>query len=458
MEAGGPPIDLSGGDIRRIEPVQNNRTYLAARVAETLELLYADRFPYRQFATARGVRTSPLHERLASHGACFGETAGWERANWFVPQDDLARGVVPEYRYSWGRQNWFGYAAQEHRAVREAVGLFDMSSFAKLRVEGPDAEGLLQRICANDVAVEPGRIVYTQWLNERGGIEADVTVTRLDKAAFLVVSGAAAGLRDKAWLKRHMPEEARCVAVDVTGAEACIAVMGPNARALLQPLTPADLSNAAFPFGTAREIEIGMGLARAHRITYVGELGWELYVPVEMARHVFDVILEAGAPHGLRLCGMHVLDSCRIEKAFRHFGHDISDEDHVLEAGLGFVVKADKRAGRFGDFLGREAVLRVRQAGLSRRLVQFRLADSEPLLYHGEPVWRDGRIAGHLTSGAYGHHLGAAIGLGYVACDRQESADDVLSSDYAIEVAGERIPAAASLRPLYDPRGERVRM
>ncbi|MEQ8353979.1 MAG: FAD-dependent oxidoreductase [Kiloniellaceae bacterium] len=457
MEAGAPPVDLWDVDIRRLQPFQNNRTYLFQRATEALGLLYADHFPYRQFATARGVRQSPLHERLAERGACFGETAGWERANWFLPEDAKARGEKAEYRYTWGRQNWFDFAAAEHRAVREAVGLFDMTSFAKIRVEGRDAEAVLQKICANDVAVEAGRIVYTQWLNDRGGIEADLTVTRLSETAFLVVTGAAVGGRDLAWLRRHIPEDAHCVATDVTAGEAVLCVMGPRARDLLQPLTPDSLGNDAFPFGTAREIEIGCALARAHRVSYVGELGWELYVSADMARHVFDVIAEAGDPHDLKLCGMHVLDSCRTEKAFRHFGHDISDEDHVLEAGLGFAVKTDKAAGRFGDFIGRAAVLTKKQLGLTRRLVQFRLTDPEPLLYHNEPIWRDGAIAGHLTSGSYGHHLGAAVGLGYVDCVAGEGAAEVLGAAYEIEVAGVKVAAEASLRPMYDPKGERVR-
>ena len=457
MEAGEPPFDLWDVDIRRMQPFQSTRSYLFERSKETLGLLYADHYPYRQFETARGVRHSPLHERLAAAGACFGEVAGWERANWFLPPMARAAGERAEYRYAWRRQNWFAHSAAEHKAVREGVGLFDMTSFAKIRVEGRDAEAVLQRICANDVAVEPGRIVYTQWLNGRGGIEADLTVTRLSETAFLIVTSAASGPRDLTWLKRHIPEDANCVALDVTSGEAVLAVMGPEARALLQPLTESDLSDAAFPFGRAREIDLGMAVLRAHRITYVGELGWELYVPTEMARQVFDRIVDAGAAQGLRLCGMHALDSCRIEKAFRHFGHDVTDEDHVLEAGLGFAVKPDKTPSRFGDFLGREAVLRKKQQGLSQRLLQFRLADPEPLLYHHEPILRNGEIAGYLTSGSYGHHLGAAIGLGYVACGTQESGADVLASAYEIEIAGDRVAAEASLKPLYDPKSERIR-
>ncbi len=457
MDGGQPPFDLWDVDIRRLQPFQNNRSYLHERATESLGLLYADHFPYRQFATARGVRQSPLHERLAERGACFGEAAGWERANWFLPEEAQARGEQPAYRYAWGRQNWFDYSGAEHKAVREGVGLFDLTSFAKIRVEGRDAEAVLQRICANDVAVAPGRSVYTQWLNERGGIEADLTVTRLSETAFLVVTGTAVARRDLAWLQRHIPEEAHCIATEVTAGEAVIAVMGPRARDVMAKASPADFSDAAFPFGTAQVIEIGAALARAHRISYVGELGWELYVSAEMARHAFDRVMAAGEPLGLRLCGLHALDSCRLEKAFRHFGHDISDEDHVLEAGLGFAVKTEKPAGRFGDFIGRDAVLRKREAGLTRRLLQFKLNDPEPLLYHNEPIWRDGRLAGRLTSGAYGHHLGAAVGLGYVGCEVGEGAEALPGSEYQIEVAGEKVAAVASLKPLYDPKGERVR-
>ena len=457
MDVGEPPFDLWEVDIRRMQPFQSNRSYLYHRSTETLGLLYADHFPYRQFATARGIRRTPLHERMASRGACFGELAGWERANWFLPSDQLETGEVPEYEYSWGRQNWFAYASGEHLAVRQGVGLFDMSTFVKIRVEGRDAEAFLQRVCANDVAVDPGRIVYTQWLNHRGCIEADLTVTRLSETLFLVITAAANAVREMSWLRRNMPEGLHCVLTDVTSGEAVVALMGPNARTVLEAVANEDLSTSSFPFATARTIEVGMGLARAHRITYVGELGWEIYASADMAVHVFDAICEAGEAHGIRLCGMHALDSCRIEKAFRHFGHDITDEDHVLEAGLGFAVKTEKEPGKLGHFMGRDAVLRRKEQGLSRRLVQFQLKDPDPMLYHNEPIWRDSTLAGYITSGNYGHYLGAAIGLGYVACDPSETASDLLSSTYDIEVGGVRCRATASLRPLYDPKSERMR-
>jgi 4-methylaminobutanoate oxidase (formaldehyde-forming) len=452
MEDGQPPFDLSDVDIRRVERFQANPAYLRARVSESLGLLYADHFPHRQYETARGVRRTPLHAQMAAEGAVFAETAGWERAGWFAPA-----GEARAYDYSWGRPSWFGRVAAEHRAVREGVGLFDLSSFGKIRVEGRDAFDALSRLTGADLDVEPGRLVYAQFLTDRAGIEADVTITRLSEAAFLVVTPTVTLRRNLAWIRRHTPADAFCVATDVTAAEAVLAVMGPKARALLDPLTGGALAPDAFPFGTAREIEIGMGTARAHRVSYVGELGWELYVPAEMAAHVFETVREAGRAHGLVLCGLHALDSCRIEKAFRHWGHDITDEDHVLEAGLGFAVKPDKRPSRFGDFLGREAVLRKKQAGLSRRMLQFRLDDPAPLLHHNEPILRDGRIVGQLASGAYGHWLGAAVGMGYAPTDPAEPAEALLGSRWEIEVAGVRFPAAASLRPMHDPTGARMR-
>ena len=352
MEAGEPPFDLWDVDIRRMHPFQNNKTYLFERAKETLGLLYADHFPFRQYASARGIRRSAIHQNLLERGACFGEVAGWERANWFLPAELVSEGNTPEYKYSWGRQNWFDFAAQEHLAVRQKAGFFDMSSFAKFRLEGKDAQAVLQRIMANDVDVEPGRVIYGQWLNNSGGIEADLTVTRLTETVFLIVTSAASATRDLVWLKKNIPEGAHCIATDITGSEAVFSIMGPTARDIMQKISTADFSNTEFPFGTAREIEVGMALARAHRISYVGELGWELYIPTEMAAYIFEKIIGLDVSLRPKLCGMHVLDSCRLEKAFRHFGHDITDEDHVLEAGLGFAVKVDKAQSKFGEFLG----------------------------------------------------------------------------------------------------------
>jgi len=447
METGEKPFDLGDVDIARMQPFQGNKHYLMERSTETLGLLYADHFPYRQKATARGVRRSPFHAQLEARGAVFGEVAGWERANWFA-----TGGEAPRYEYSWKRQNFFDAVAREHAAVRSGVGMYDMSSFGKIRVDGPDATALLNHICGAEMDVPLGKIVYTQFLNTRAGIEADVTVTRLGDASYLVVTPAATRLADQTWIERRARERgARVWVHDVTAGEGVLAVMGPKARALLSSVSPADFSNETNPFGTAQQIEIGYGHARVHRVSYVGELGWEVYVSADMAGHVFDVLAEAGQGMGLTLCGMHMMDTCRIEKAFRHFGHDITCEDHILEAGLGFALGKDK-----SDYIGRDAVLRKREAGLQRRLVQFRLTDPEPLLYHNEPVLRDGEIVGYLSSGAYGHHLGGAMGMGYVPC-AGESAAEVLASRYEIDVAGTRVVADASLKPMYDPKSERVR-
>jgi len=459
MDTGNAPMDLWDVDIRRMQPFQANRSYLKSRVSETLGLLYADHFPYRQVETARDVRQSPIHDRLKGEGACFGEVSGWERANWFLPKAERDAGKPAEYEYSWKRQNWFDYSADEHKAVRNQVGMFDLSSFGKIRVVGRDAEAVLQRLCGNDVAVPDGKIVYTQFLNKDGHIEADVTVTRLSSDEFLVVTPAATVRRDLHWINGHIPDSAHCFAMDVTVSESVMAVMGPEARELLQPLIPQSLSNDDFPFGTAQPVEIGHGIARAHRVTYVGELGWELYVSTDMANHVFDTLMARAGDHPLRMCGLHAFDSCRIEKAFRHFGHDISNEDHVLEAGLGFAVKEGKPDTRFGGMIGADAVKAKRNDGLNQRLMQFRLNDAQPLLYHNEAILRDGEIVGYLTSGNYGHHLGGAIGLGYVKCREDgESAESQLGSEYSIDVAGTIVPAEVSFRPMYDPKSAQVRL
>jgi len=445
MDDGMRPFDLGDVDIARAQPFQTNRRYLAQRVSETLGLLYADHFPFRQMETARGLRRSPFHAQLAENGAVFGETSGWERPNWFADP-----GQEPVYRYDWRRPNWFGNAAQEVAALRSGVGLYDMSSFGKVRVEGRDALRLLNHVCGNDVDTPVGQLVYTQFLNQRGGIEADVTVTRLDETAFLVVTPAATLRADLTWMRAHAGD-LNVVLTDITAGEAVLAVMGPGSRDLLSALSPDDLTNDGFAFGSAREIELGLTRVRAHRMSYVGELGWELFMSADMAGHVFETVWDAARARGGRLCGMHAMDCARIEKAFRHFGHDITCEDHVVEAGLGFAVKTAKP-----DFIGRDAVLRKRQAGLEKRMVQFRLTDPAPQLYHNEPIIRDGKIVGYLSSGAYGHHLGGAMGMGYVPC-KGESPDQLNASRYEIDVAGTRVPAEASLKPMYDPKADRMK-
>ena len=444
---GEPPMDLWDVDIRRVAPFQASPRYLHARTVEMVGLAYAMHWPFRQPETARGVRESVLHARLAARGACFGVVMGWERANWFARP-----GMEATYRYSYGRQNWFPCAADEHRAVRETVGLFDQSSFAKLRLEGPDAVAVLQRLCANDVDVPIGRIVYTQMLNARGGIEADLTVTRLGEDAYLIVTGASAATHNVHWIRRHIGT-ARAVLTDVTSAFAVLGVMGPRARGLLARVTDADLSNAAFPFGTSREVWLASAPVRATRITYVGELGWELYVATEFAPGVYDAIVNAGDAEGLRHAGYHAMDSLRIEKAYRSWGHDLGCEDTPLEAGLGVAVRLDKPT----PFIGRDALLAQREQPLRRRLVVFTLDDPEPLLYHDEPVWRDGALVGRITSGASGHTLGRAVGLGFVEHPDGITDAFVATGRWEVEIACERVPARAQLTPPYDPKSLRVR-
>jgi 4-methylaminobutanoate oxidase (formaldehyde-forming) len=450
MLDGHPPMDLWDVDIRRVMPFQRNRSYLRDRTVESLGLLYAMHWPFRQPETARGVRRSILHDRLAAHGACFGETAGWERPNWYAPA-----GVKAEYEYSYGRQNWFDYAAAEHHAVRNAVGIFDQSSFAKFVVQGPDAEAVLNRISANNMSVPVGKVVYTQWLNERGGIEADLTVTREALDRYLVVTAAATQTRDFSWLQRNIPADARAMAIDVSSSMAVLGVMGPRSRELLSQLTEADMSPSAFPFGTSQIIDLGYARVRASRITYVGELGWELYIPTEFAPGVFDALMQAAPSVGGRLAGYHALNSLRMEKGYRHWGHDISDEDTPLQSGLGFAVAMKKPGG----FIGLEALQAQKEAGLTRRLVQFALDDATPLLYHNEPICRDGAIVGRISSGMFGHHLGKSLGMGYVECQTQGEAPEViLQGRYEIEVAGVRYSAQPSLAPLYDPSSARIKV
>jgi glycine cleavage system T protein len=445
---GRSPIDMPETDPRRVAPHETNRRFLEQRVTESLDVSYEIHWPFQQRTSARGLRRSPLYERTAAAGAVFGELLGWERANWYAPP-----GVPKTDVYSFGRQNWFEPSAAEHRAVREGAGLFDTSSFGKLLVQGRDAAAVLQRVCANDVAVQPGRIVYTQWLNEFGGIEADVTVTRLDETQFLVLSGPATVRRDHDWLSRHIGPGDFATVADVSGTMAMVTVMGPDSRRLLQPLTDADLSDAAFPFGQSREIDLGYGFVRATRMTYVGELGWELLIPADLAVHVYDTITRAGAPLGLRHAGYYALNSLRLEKGYRSWGHDISGGDTPLEAGLGFAVAWDKPGG----FIGREALHKQRDGGVGRRLVQFALEDPDVLAYHDEPIYRDDVLVGRVASAAYGHTLGRTVALGYVTAPPGAGRSWYLTGSYQIEVAAERVPARPSLRPLYDPGSERIK-
>jgi 4-methylaminobutanoate oxidase (formaldehyde-forming) len=443
-----PPVDVSEVNIDRLMPFQNNPKYLHDRIVELLGWQYIS-WPNLQPETARNARKSALHDRLAAAGAYFGSSVGWEYPDWFAPDC-----VEPRVEYSWGRQNWAKYAAAEHKAAREDVILMDLTHMSKILVQGRDAEKLLNRICANNISVPVGRIVYTQWLNEWGTIEADLTVTRLAEDAYFLVLVDAIQIHVENWLKRHIPPDAHAFFTDVTSGFNIINIQGPKSRQLLSGLTNVDMANKSFPYLTMQEIDMGYALVRALRVTYVGEMGWELYVPTEFTLHVFDMLVEAGEPFGLRHAGFQALNSLRMEKAYRDYGNDIDNTDTPLEAGLGFAVDFDKPGG----FIGREALLRQKEAGfLKRRLVQFLLEDPEPLLRRSEPIYRNGVRVGYTDAAAYGHTLGGAVALGFVSNEEGVTAGFIDSGDFEIEVQCNRYPAKASLRPMYDPKGKKVR-
>ncbi len=446
---GVPPMDVWDVDVRRMQPTHNNKRFVVDRTVESLGIAYQMHWPHRQWETARDVKRSVLHERVAAAGACFGESAGWERPNWYARPGQKAA-----YEYDFGRQNWFENNAAEHRAVREAVGLFEQSSFAKLLVQGRDAAAVLNRLATADLDLPPGRLAYTQFLNARGGVEADLTVTRLDEDRFLVVTPAFTCTHVHAWIAEHMPRDAACVVTDVSGSWAMLNLQGPNSRALLAAVSDDDFDNAAFPFGSARSVEIGYQSALAMRVSYTGELGWELYVPVEMAVQIYDRLLAAGGEHGLVHCGYHTLNSLRIEKAYREWAHDMGACDTLLEAGLAFTCAWDKPGG----FIGREALLAQREAGpLTRRLALFVLDDPEPVLVHAEPLLRNGERVGDTTSAAYAHTLGASAALGYVRCADGVTDDYLTSGEYVIEQANRSHGAKLWLKPPYDPASKRAR-
>jgi len=442
---GYPPGDIWECDVRRHHPVQREQDYIEERIPEALGHTYAMHWPFYQYKSARNRIQSPLHHILSEQGACFGEVAGFERPNWFARS-----GARAEYHYSYKRQDWFEFYAEEHRAVRESVGIYDISSFGKFEVSGPDAEKALQWICAGDVQVEPGRLVYTQWLNERGGIEADVTVSRTDPDRFMITTAIGSFYKDWWHLKKHLRGDLQLR--DISADYACLALQGPHARAVLEMLTETDISAESFAFGHGRHASVCGVAVWLQRLSYVGELGWEIFVPASDTTKVFAELQQAGAAFDLRNVGLHAVNSLRLEKGFRHWGHDIGSEDNLFQAGLSFAAKPDA-----GDFIGRDAFLQEKAAGLpDRRLVQFKLDDPNPLLYHNEPIVMDGRTVGYLTSGMYGHSVGAAIGMGYVTVPGL-NADRIKEADFEIEVAKERFSAQASLRAHYDPSGSRMR-
>ncbi|TIS17031.1 MAG: FAD-dependent oxidoreductase, partial [Mesorhizobium sp.] len=443
---GGNSLDTSDLDPRRFGDYAN-KAWTREKVREAWGTHAEQKYPGQDMPAARPQKTAPSYDRLTELGAVWGVLNGWEMPNWFARD-----GVEAKDQYSWRWTPKGNLVAQEVQAVRTAVGLVEMTPMTKFEVSGPSAAAWLDRIIANCLPAV-GKVTLAHHLTAGGGVQAEYMVARLGEDLFYLISTPRAERWNFDDLSRLLPADGSISLKNVTNDRGCFTVVGPKAREVLQPLTEIDLSNEKFPWFSVATGSVALASdVRLLRVNYEGELGWELYVSTDQAAHVFEAIIEAGADVGLKLCGLHTLDSCRIEKAFRHFGHDITDEDHVLEAGLGFAVKTAK-----SDFIGRDAVLRKKEAGLSRRLVQFRLKDPQPLLFHNEAILRDGMIVGPITSGNYGHHIGGAIGLGYVPCEGESEAD-VLGSSYEVEIAGERFAAEASLRPMYDPKAERVRM
>lgn len=447
---GEPSSDLTSVDIRRFAGFNGNVTWLHDRVSEILGLHYEIPWPNREMATARPFRRSPVHHIHREKNANFGSRMGWERANFFAPPGQSA-----DIEYSWGKQNWLPWSAAEQVSTRRGVTLFDQTSFSKYVLKGPDAEAALQWICTADVAVDEGRSVYTGMLNSQGTYESDVTVTRTAHDEYLIVSSAATTERDKDHIRRNIPSGLNAVLFDATSSFAVFGVMGPRSRDLLSSLTRADLSDQAFPFAASREISIGYSTVRATRITYVGELGWELYVPTEFAVGVYEDLLAAGSDFGLELGGYYAIESMRLEKGYRAFGRELTPDHSPVEAGLLFACKLKTDI----DFLGREALEKARAEGPRRRLVSFVVDDPEPMLWGGELVLRNGVVAGQVTSAAWGETLGACVGLAYVwdAVGGPISPDWVRDGTYEINVGGECHAVHVSLKPLYDPSNERIR-
>jgi 4-methylaminobutanoate oxidase (formaldehyde-forming) len=447
--AGEPTLDLWPVDIRRFANFHGNDTWLRDRVAETLGLHYKMPWPQRENESGRPFRRSPLYDRLKARGAWFGNKMGWDRPNWFA-----GIGKSPDMQYGWGRGAWFDAVAAEHKATREAVTVADETSFGKFLVQGRDAEAALQRLCTNDIAVPVGRTVYTGLLNERGTYESDLTIARLARDKFMVITGSAQVTRDADWIGRNVGADAHFTLTDVTGGWTVLSVMGPNSRALLQKVSKADFSNEAFPFATIREIGVGYATVLASRRTYMGELGWELYVSVEFAVTVFETLHGAGAEVGLRDMGYYAIEGLRLEKAYRAWGRELTPDDNPWQAGLGWAVKLDKPS-----FIGRQALIEAKAKPLARRLVSVVLQDGEPLLWGGEALLRDGRPIGDLTSAAYGHTVGAAVGLGYVTRDDGQAIDAAWleTGRFEVDLAGTRLAARLSLRAPYDPTGTRIK-
>jgi 4-methylaminobutanoate oxidase (formaldehyde-forming) len=443
MIDGQPSIDLWSVDVRRFDRASNNLRFLRERVTEVLGLHYQTAWPNRELESARGLKQSPLHEHLEAAGAWFGIKSGWERPNWFT----LDRSK-PGMEYSFGKQNWFENHRREHLAAREDAAIFDQTSFGKILIQGPDAVSFLQRLGGNNLDCAVGRIVYTGMFNSRGGFESDCAILRLGTDQYLQITGTSQPKRDLDWLASNRRASERLELADITNAWSVIGVMGPKSRELLQSLSDADLGNDAFPFGTFQEIGIGYATVRAVRITYVGELGWELHVPMNQAAQVYDALVSAGARFGLANAGHYAINSLRLEKGYRAWGAELSPDDSPLEAGLSFAIDWEK------DFIGREALSRQKSGKLQRRLFVFTLNNPDEMLWGSEPIYMNGQPVGYTTSGSYGHSLEAAVAMGYINADIEWKT--VPSQEVAIGVNGKRIPARAFLKPPYDPDRKKI--
>lgn len=447
---GEPPYDLWPVDIRRFGRPHFDTDWVRTRTLEAYGKHYTLAFPFEEYESGRPCRKSPLYDRLKAQGACFGEKLGWERPNWFA---DLFASEQPKDVYSYGRQNWFDAVGREHRAAREAAALFDQTSFAKFVLKGRDAEAALSWIASNDVSKPVGTLTYTQMLNDRGGIECDLTVARIAENEFYIVTGTGFATHDFDWIARNIPAGMHAELLDVTSAYTVLSLMGPNARAILEEVTRADVSNAAFPFGRVKTIGIAGCPVRALRITYVGELGYELHVPIEYAGTVYDVLMHAGRDHVLVNAGYRAIESCRLEKGYRAWGADIGPDHTPVEAGLAWAVKTRKVI----PFKGREAIERQLEGGVRKMLACFVPEDPDVVLLGRETIYRDGQRVGWLSSGGYGYTVGKPIGYGYVRNPQGVTEDFVLSGRYELDVAMRRVPCAVSLKPLYDPEMKRIK-
>jgi 4-methylaminobutanoate oxidase (formaldehyde-forming) len=443
-----PDMDVTGFNVDRLLPYQSNPEYRRERTVEMLGMVFKCHYPTKSPETARGARKSPFHDRLAARGAYFKDVSGWESPDWYAPE-----GHEPKVdKLSWGRMNWWPWWKAEHEAARNGVILMDMSFMCKFLVQGRDAGRALNHISANNVDGPAGMITYTQWLNRDGRLEADLTVTKLANDKFFVVVTDTQLRHAETWMRRNIPEDAHAFVTDVTSGYGQLNIQGPRSRELLQSLTTADLSNEAFPFRTAREIDIGYARVLCVRITYLGELGYELYIPAEQATHVYDRIVKAGAAFGLRHAGLKALASLRMEKGYRDYGHDIDNTDNAYETGLGFAVDLKKES-----FIGHEAARKQKASPLTRRLVQVFVKDPEPLLYHAEVVLRNGKPMGYVRAGSYGHTLGGAVGLAMIEAGEPIDPAWLAAGTWEIEINGKRYPAAVSLKPLYDPEMKKIK-